>query len=516
VAIDLRPFLRLHRAVMFGLLTAAAVLLVFAGRAEAAEDAVPGAPLSIEGTGRDQAIVLTWHAPADGGADVTGYLVTEPGGASCATSGALTCTVSGLTNGTPYRFTVVASNGAGTGAPSDVSPSVRPRTIPGRPATVTGSAAPGAIHVSWARPDSNGGAPITRYRAVASPGGRSCTTDGTRTCTVTGLANGTPYRFEVRAINVAGRGPWSIESASVRPRTVPGHPQAVSATPKNGKAVVSWVRPDSNGGAPITRYRVVASPGGRSCTTEGRRRCTVGGLANGTAYAFDVGAINAAGDGPWARTSRRVTPRSRPGVPRSVTASAGTGRATVSWAAPASDGGSAVNRYRATASPGGASCTTRGSGCRITGLSSTTSYSVRVAAHNSAGWGPWSDSTGGIRPRPTASYAAVSQLGVRYTWGGSNPVTGFDCSGLTSWAWAQAGALIPRTAAEQYRATRRITRAELRPGDLVFYGYGTVSHVAMYVGDGRIVQARKIGVPVEHQSVDWWASNRVGYGRVTT
>ncbi len=111
---------------------------------------------------------------------------------------------------------------------------------------------------------------------------------------------------------------------------------------------------------------------------------------------------------------------------------------------------------------------------------------------------------------------ARSEIGTPYLWGGRTPGSGFDCSGLTSWAWERAGKWIPRTSRDQYAATQRITRSDLRPGDLVFYaadGY-SISHVAMYAGDGRIVHARKPGTYVEHQSFDWWASNRVGYGRV--
>ncbi len=123
-------------------------------------------------------------------------------------------------------------------------------------------------------------------------------------------------------------------------------------------------------------------------------------------------------------------------------------------------------------------------------------------------------------PTTTAGERAVmyarSAIGTPYVWGGRTPGAGFDCSGLTSWAWERAGTMIPRVTRDQYAATRRIPRSDLRPGDLVFYAADgvNVSHVAMYVGDARIIQARKPGTYVEYQSVDWWASNRVGYGRV--
>lgn len=121
-------------------------------------------------------------------------------------------------------------------------------------------------------------------------------------------------------------------------------------------------------------------------------------------------------------------------------------------------------------------------------------------------------------PQRTAVDAARSQMGTPYRSGGAAP-GGFDCSGLTSWAWKQAGVSIPRTSSEQHRWTTRVSRADLQAGDLVFYSSagprGRVSHVALYAGGGKIVHARKTGVPVEEQNVDtWWKSNLVGYGRI--
>lgn len=119
-------------------------------------------------------------------------------------------------------------------------------------------------------------------------------------------------------------------------------------------------------------------------------------------------------------------------------------------------------------------------------------------------------------PGQRAADHAVTQVGVAYRYGGATPA-GFDCSGLVQWAYGKAGVSIPRTSSEQYRATRRISKADLAPGDLVFWGSGgSVSHVGMYIGGGEVVQARKAGTPVQIVSVDWWATNRIGYGRVAT
>jgi cell wall-associated NlpC family hydrolase len=84
--------------------------------------------------------------------------------------------------------------------------------------------------------------------------------------------------------------------------------------------------------------------------------------------------------------------------------------------------------------------------------------------------------------------AAKSQIGVPYVWGGESPGSGFDCSGLTQWSWAQAGISIPRTAAEQYAALPHVSLTALQPGDLLFYfnldGDDQVDHVVMYGGSG--------------------------------
>ncbi|MFC9129725.1 NlpC/P60 family protein [Streptomyces sp. NPDC057099] len=89
----------------------------------------------------------------------------------------------------------------------------------------------------------------------------------------------------------------------------------------------------------------------------------------------------------------------------------------------------------------------------------------------------------------------VGQLGKPYEWGAEGPKS-YDCSGLTSQAWAEAGAPIPRTSQEQWKRLKRIPLAELRPGDLVVY-FPEATHVALYLGDGMVVQAPRPGAKVK-------------------
>jgi peptidoglycan DL-endopeptidase CwlO len=101
--------------------------------------------------------------------------------------------------------------------------------------------------------------------------------------------------------------------------------------------------------------------------------------------------------------------------------------------------------------------------------------------------------------------AAQSVIGTQYVWGAADPNVGFDCSGLTSWAWSQAGVSLPHSSAAQYSALPHVSLSEVQPGDLIFY-FSPISHVAIYVGGGTIVHARHPGPGGEVQ-----ASSMYGY-----
>ncbi|MFC5723880.1 NlpC/P60 family protein [Streptomyces gamaensis] len=95
---------------------------------------------------------------------------------------------------------------------------------------------------------------------------------------------------------------------------------------------------------------------------------------------------------------------------------------------------------------------------------------------------------------------AYSALGKPYVWGATGPGA-FDCSGLTQAAWQAAGVSLPRTTYTQIDAGRRIARSQLAPGDLVFF-YSGVSHVGLYIGDGRMIHAPHPGAPVRIAPID--------------
>lgn len=100
-----------------------------------------------------------------------------------------------------------------------------------------------------------------------------------------------------------------------------------------------------------------------------------------------------------------------------------------------------------------------------------------------------------VAPSSAAMNAALSKLGARYRWGAAGP-DAFDCSGLVSWSFAQAGVSLPRTSRAMSRVGMPVARADLQPGDMVFF-YRPVSHVGIYIGDGKIVHASSRKNPVK-------------------
>jgi cell wall-associated NlpC family hydrolase len=113
------------------------------------------------------------------------------------------------------------------------------------------------------------------------------------------------------------------------------------------------------------------------------------------------------------------------------------------------------------------------------------------------------------RPAPPSSskgqtaYAfARTQLGKPYRWGAAGP-SAYDCSGLTLVSWSKAGVRLPRTTAQQFHVGRRVAKADLRVGDLVFFYGPTPSHVAMYAGGGKIIHAPRPGKVVEQVPIGY-------------
>ncbi|HJG46183.1 C40 family peptidase [Corynebacterium variabile] len=101
--------------------------------------------------------------------------------------------------------------------------------------------------------------------------------------------------------------------------------------------------------------------------------------------------------------------------------------------------------------------------------------------------------------------AAMSKQGAPYVWGATGP-SSFDCSGLTSWAYNQVGKSIPRTSGAQASGGTPVSLNALQPGDIISY-YSGASHVAIYIGDGKIVHAVNEGTPVQVNDINYMPIN---------
>ena len=233
---------------------------------------VPGPATELAAqSGFDRAIVLSWKAPSrTGGTPILSYSATaSPGGRSCSSTGT-SCSVTGLTNGQSYTFTVVATNAMGDGAASQPSASSTPWTAPvsfDQPSVVP---AAGQLTASWTPPSDTGGFPITGYTATASPGGKTCSTSGL-TCTISGLDQSTSYSVQVVATNSKGLSSQSAPSIQV---------YAVSATSLRVKTIPFVVQVKSPFsvlayGVAAGKLVTIAIPGSQgSCTTNAVGQCT--------------------------------------------------------------------------------------------------------------------------------------------------------------------------------------------------------------------------------------------------
>ena len=150
-----------------------------------------------------------------------------------------------------------------------------------------------------------------------------------------------------------------------------------------------------------------------------------------------------------------------------------------------------------------------------------------TGATNSGGNGGGGGGGGGSAPAPAPAPKAVSnvpavsglagiaiqaaqnQIGVSYRYATSSPGVSFDCSGLTHYAWGQAGVYLPRNSRAQAAATPRVPSAAAQPGDLIFY-YSPISHVGIYIGGGRLIHAPNSGSKVKVANVSWGKVTAVG------
>ncbi|MFT3912609.1 MAG: fibronectin type III domain-containing protein [Anaeromyxobacteraceae bacterium] len=271
----------------------------------------PEAPVGVTAEAGVRSAIVTWTPGPTGtaGAATSFRVKASPGGATENATGT-SATVTGLDDGTRYTFTVTASNGAGSSAPSAPSPAVTTPAVPAAPENVRALMGEVTVSLSWSAPSSDGGRPLTGYTVVPMPAAASAVFEvqGTN-ATVSGLGRGTSYTFQVTATNAVGTGPASAPSGAVTTPDVPGAPTAVNAVASDGAAVITWIAPVSDGGRPLTAYTLLLTPTQPSAIVEiTGTRATVTGLANLTSYEFRVVARNVVGAGPESQPSPSVMP----------------------------------------------------------------------------------------------------------------------------------------------------------------------------------------------------------------
>ena len=407
----------------------------------------PDAPAITALTQAGGALTVSWTAPADtGDGEVTSYDVrhiaseaTDKADADWTlvngawSSGAREHELNGLTNGTGYDVQVRATNRIGNGPWSETITGT-PQTVPGAPALWPGAATSQRIEVLWSSPESDGGSPITSYdlryiRADAPDLADENWTQVDAVSTVassyniTDLTNGLAYHTEVRAINGAGKGPWS-ERMTRTPAGPPGIPAVETVANADASLVITWSAPETDGGSAVTGYnlRYVRGDAGNfdpsswtvanGIWSSGALTYTLTGLVNEVRYRLSLQAVNAQGTSNWSNLDhvRTGTPGVTPTLPGAPDA---TGTAwneddtlTVSWTPPEDDGDADVTSYDVRYIESGAefksdsywtvaddAWTSGDLEHVITGIRADVKHDVQVRAQNSAGQGPWSDTT---------------------------------------------------------------------------------------------------------------------------
>ncbi|MBO2609771.1 Ig-like domain-containing protein [Shewanella algae] len=262
---------------------------------------VPGAPMSVSAVAADASATVSFSAPAStGGVAINSYTVTSsPGGFTASGTGS-PLTVSGLSNGTDYSFTVSASNTAGTGPTSSPSNTVTPKANQTISFNNPGAQDFGTTPTLAATASSG----LTPVFSSSTTGVCTITASGTLTFVTTGNCSIDADQAGDGSYNAA---PTVTQSFTVN-AVVPGAPTSVNAVASDASATVSFSAPASTGGAAISSYTVTSSPGGFTASGTASP-LTVSGLSNGTNYSFIVSASNIAGTGPASSPSNTVTPK---------------------------------------------------------------------------------------------------------------------------------------------------------------------------------------------------------------
>ncbi|GAB1385165.1 hypothetical protein MASR1M59_03130 [Melaminivora sp.] len=398
--------------------------------------ALPGQPASFSAaSGEVRASTLTWDAPSTGGA-IAGYIVTSGGAEVCNTT-ALSCSVTGLSNGSAYTFTLLARNAAGDSGTADANATTL--ALPATPASFSATPGVGQIALSWASVAGASGY-VVQNTTSGSPAPVCNEAAASTGCSVTGLAQGMAYTFTLVARNAAGDSA-SPASTGATTLALPATPASFSATPGLDSVTLTWAAASGAG-----RYIVSNTTGGspaQVCDTAALS-CTVTGLAQGMAYTFALKARNAVGDS--AAVNAHATTLILPGLAPAFHVQPGIRSLTLSWAAASNASSYSVSNL---SSGGMQVCNTSGLGCSVTGLADGQPYSLRLVARNAAGDGPAALATGstlGLPGAPASISADPGDASIVLRWtapasDGGSAITGYSVTGTPAGACAPGLAL---------------------------------------------------------------------------
>jgi len=355
----------------------------------------PAAPTVVHG---DRVLTVSWQEPDNNGSPITGYQLRIGGGEAIPVAGTST-DWEPLENGQDYTFEVAAVNAAGESVFSLASAPEHPSTTPAIPAIGTttrggliGASASTFLEMNWTSVpvSQDGGDDIDYYRVQLRPQGGSAGSPivvpgaNSNSYLWSGLANGTPHQFRVRAHNRDGESNWSPWSAPLQACTVPQPPNITSVVPGDKVADVTFTEPGDNGGCSVTQYnvRVAGSPDlGTSVTSPGT--VPKPGLTNGQPYAFEVRASNVIGDSGWV-TSASVTPLGAPICPNTLQVSEiDRTSQTITWD-PANFNGGSTNSYEYQVLGGGSGPTSSATSHTLS-LAPNQGHTISVVAINEAG-----------------------------------------------------------------------------------------------------------------------------------
>jgi hypothetical protein len=251
------------------------------------------------------------------------------------------------------------------------------------------------LSIAFSAPVFDGGSAITNYEYKVGSGAWVAVNPASvnTVVVVPGLTNGTTYSVKLRAVNPAGPGAESV-AVSETPLAVPEAPTDVVATPSDGAVTLAFTAA-IDGGSPVTNYEYQVDSGtwvnvNPALTTS---PIVISGLSNGTLYGFKIRAVNALGSGAESG-SVSVAPRTVPSVPTGLTAVAGDARVSLSFTAPATDGGASITNYEYQVDSGAwvtPSPAMAVSPMTMTGMTNGSTYNIKIRAVNAAGSGPESD-----------------------------------------------------------------------------------------------------------------------------